>query len=483
MKAESISIEKKMEYPLPDPKRLWELLAEELQKSEIKFVVLDDDPTGVQTVHDVSVFTDWSVESMVEGFREEGRMFYILTNSRGMTEEETTRVHREILASVAKASEVTGKPYQFISRGDSTLRGHYPLETSLLREGLEAQGERIAGEILIPYFKEGGRFTLDNIHYVQYGKELVPAGETEFARDRTFGYHASSLPEYIEEKTKGEYPAREVTCISLKDLREENYEKICSQLRQVKNFGKVCVNCAEDCDLMVFCIALYRVMRERRKEGAFLYRTAAGFVKIVGGVSDQPLLTRQQMVSEKTSLGGIVVVGSHTAKTTAQLEALLKLCEVVPVEFHSSLVLQGREAFDQEIARCVHLEEEILSQGKTAVCFTERKLLELSGDTKEGALLRSVAISDGVQRLVGELKVRPAFVVAKGGITSSDVGTKALKVRKATVLGQIQPGIPVWKTGAESLFPEIPYVIFPGNVGEEQTLRKVVEILQETESE
>ena len=103
-------------------------------------------------------------------------------------------------------------------------------------------------------------------------------------------------------------------------------------------------------------------------------------------------------------------------------------------------------------------------------------------ETKEEALLRSVKISDGVQALVGSLSVTPAFVVAKGGITSSDVGTKALKVKRADVMGQIKPGIPVWRTGAESRFPGTPYVIFPGNVGEVQTLREAVEVLTDRDS-
>ena len=66
-----------------------------------------------------------------------------------------------------------------------------------------------------------------------------------------------------------------------------------------------------------------------------------------------------------------------------------------------------------------------------------------------------------------------------GGITSSDVGTKALGVKRALVMGQIRPGIPVWKTGPESRFPDTPYVIFPGNVGEDSTLRECVEVLTE----
>ena len=89
----------------------------------------------------------------------------------------------------------------------------------------------------------------------------------------------------------------------------------------------------------------------------------------------------------------------------------------------------------------------------------------------------SVKISDAVQSLVGRLSITPSFVIAKGGITSSDVGTKALAVKKANVLGQIKPGIPVWQTGEESKFPLTPYVIFPGNVGEISTLKEAVEVL------
>ena len=330
------------------------------------------------------------------------------------------------------------------------------------------------GEVLFPFFKEGGRFTIDNTHYVKYGDELVPAAQTEFAKDKTFGYTHSSIPEYVEEKTKGAYKAEKVTCIALEDLRALNIDKITEQLTNVKDFNKVCVNAIDYCDVKAFCIALYRAMAAGK---SFMFRTAAGFVKVVGGVTDIPLLTRKEMVVKETDNGGIVVVGSHTAKTTAQLEELLKLDNVVPVEFKSSLVLDGDEAFYNEVKRCVAEEEKIIASGKTAVCFTERKLLTVENDTKESALIRSVKISDGVQRLVGDLSITPAFVIAKGGITSSDVGTKALKVKCANVMGQIKPGIPVWQTGSESRFPQTPYVIFPGNVGEVTTLREAVEVL------
>ncbi len=461
-------------YPLPDVAQINALLADEIAKNQTKLVVLDDDPTGVQTVHDVSVYTDWSEDSIRQGFAEENKLFYVLTNSRGFTVAQTTRAHEEIASVVAKVAKETGKPYLILSRSDSTLRGHYPLETTLLKEGMEKDGFRVDGEVLCPFFPEGGRYTIDNIHYVKQGEALIPAAETEFAKDRTFGYTKSSLPEYVEEKTHGVYRADDVICISLESLRAVDLDGIQAQLESVTDFNKVCVNAVDYVDIKVFAIALYRAMANGK---TFMFRTAAGLVKILGGVTDIPLLTRKEMVVNPTEYGGVVVVGSHMQKTTAQLHQLLTLDCVEAVEFNSNLVLEGDEAFYAEVDRCVAEEERIIRSGKTAVCFTNRTLLVVDEDTPEQALIRSVKISDGVQSLVGRLHITPAFVIAKGGITASDVGTKALQVKRANVLGQIKAGIPVWQTGNESKFPLTPYVIFPGNVGEESTLKEAVEIL------
>ena len=461
-------------YPKVDIAAVQALLEEKCREDRHKIIVLDDDPTGVQTVHDISVYTDWSYDSIKRGFEEKGKLFYILTNSRGFTVEHTTRAHLEIGETAAKVSEETGIDYVIVSRGDSTLRGYYPLETELLARAEEKHRNRaVDGEIICPYFKEGGRFTIGNVHYVKYGNELVPAGETEFAQDKTFGYHCSNLKDYVEEKTGGRYPAREVLDISLEELRSLDYSAITDKLLALHDFGKIVVNAVDACDLKVFCIALYDAMKQGRR---FMFRTAAGFVKEFGAVSDRPLLSREEMVAGDRKTGGIIVVGSHTKKTTSQLEELKAVPGIRFLEFNSDLVLD-EEKFQEEIQSVVRREEELLEQGVTVAVYTKRKLLSLENDSPGAALTRSVKISDAVQSLVGGLKVTPGFVVAKGGITSSDVGTKALKVKKATVLGQVRPGIPVWRTGAESRFPGIPYVIFPGNVGEAETLKETVEIL------
>lgn len=450
------------------------LLKQEIEKNNKKIVVLDDDPTGVQTVHDISVYTNWEKETICQGFEEKNNLFYILTNSRGFTAEQTTAAHNEISAVVDEVARETGREYIFISRSDSTLRGHYPLETEILKANYEKNtGKTIDGEILCPFFKEGGRFTIDDVHYVKYGDKLIPANETEFAKDKTFGYTAATMPEYIEEKTKGTYKAENVTCISLEDIHNMDIEKIENLLMNVQGFNKIIVNAVDYADIKVFCVALYRAMEKGK---VFMFRTAAAIVKVMGGVSDQPLLTRQQMVTKETDNGGIIVVGSHTDKTTRQVEELKKLTDIEFIELNATLV-RDEKAFETEVNRCLEREEECIKAGKTVCCYTTRVLITADTGDKEDELRLSVKISDAVQSLVGRLKVTPAFVIAKGGITSSDVGTKALAVKKANVLGQIRPGIPVWQTGEESRFPMTPYVIFPGNVEEITTLREAVEVL------
>lgn len=456
-----------------DESYLDKLLNDEIEKNNKKIVVLDDDPTGVQTVHDVSVYTDWSKESIKSGFEEKNKLFYILTNSRGFTIEQTIKAHKEIANTIAEVGRELNKEYIIISRSDSTLRGHYPLETKLLKDIENQNGKKIDGEILCPFFKEGGRFTINNIHYVKYDNKLVPAGETEFAKDKTFGYTSSNMCEYIEEKTNGEFKKENVTCISLDDIRSLNFDKIEKQLSEVSDFNKVIVNAIDYCDIKVFCIALYRAMAKGK---TYMFRTAAAIVKVIGGITNQPLLTKEKMIVKDNKNGGIVVVGSHTKKTTSQLESLKEVDGIEFIEFNSDLVLDEMK-FEQEIKRVVSLNEKFISEGTTVVTYTKRKLLVVENDSKEDALIRSVKISDAVQSLVGRLTVEPSFVIAKGGITSSDVGTKALAVKKANVMGQIKPGIPVWQTGDESKFPKTPYVIFPGNVGEISTLKEAVEIL------
>lgn len=266
-----------------------------------------------------------------------------------------------------------------------------------------------------------------------------------------------------------------MVCIALEDIRLLKIDKIRGQLSGVTGFQKVVVNAADYLDLKIFCIALYQAMEAGKR---FMFRTAAAFVKVVGGISDKSLLGREEMVRVHSGSGGLIIIGSHTNKTTAQLEKLKEMPGIVFLELDVTKAAQ-EEVLEANVKECLEQEEKNIDGGVTVCCYTTRKEQTVGTGDKEDELKLAMKISAAVQRLVGELSVTPSFIVAKGGITSSDIGTKALGVTRAEVIGQIRPGIPVWKTGMDSKFPDIPYVIFPGNVGEDNTLWEVADILIE----
>ena len=452
-----------------DNSKAEELLSRAMEGFHKKLVVLDDDPTGVQTVHDVSVYTDWEEESIGSGFEEKESMFFILTNSRSFSIEETTKVHQDIAERVKKVAWEKGQDFMLISRGDSTLRGHYPLETQILADGLGV----VDGEIICPFFPEGGRYTMDNIHYVKEQDNLVPAGMTEFAKDKTFGYKSSDLTEYVEEKTEGKYHKEDCITISLDELNALDVQGIKEKLMSAQNMAKIIVNAVSYADLKVFCAALVLAMKEGKH---YMARTAAAFTKVMGRISDQPLLGREQLEGD-TKNGGIVLIGSHVKKTTDQLNCLKELDGQADfMEFQVNTVFE-ENGLEKEVERTVKAAEEKILSGRTVVIYTSRQLLAPENMTPEEKLHISVKISNAVTSIIGKLSVKPKFIIAKGGITSSDVGTKALRVKKARVMGQVKKGIPVWMTGEESKFPGMPYIIFPGNVGEVSTLKEIVEEL------
>jgi len=458
-------------YPLYDVSVVNKNLAKALSGFDKKIIVLDDDPTGVQTVHGVSVYTDWSIKSIEEGFREKNSIFYILTNSRSFTEQKTKRVHREIASNIIETANRAEKDFLIISRSDSTLRGYYPLETEVLRNTIREKIQlSMDGEIISPFFMEGGRYTEQDIHYVQEGDILVPAGKTEFAMDKTFGYSSSHLGEWVEEKTGGKYKKADVISVGIDELRRLDYDGIYKKLISVSDFKKVIVNSLEYNDMKVFVTALISTINDGKN---FIFRSAASLPKVLGGISDKPLLKGNEIIDAANENGGLIIIGSHVKKTTVQLENLKKCSFIEFLEFNQHLVVDEVK-FDAEILRVLNRCESLIKNGKTVALYTKRKRFDVNSGDKEDELKIATKISDALSSIVYKLSARPKFIIAKGGITSSDVGIKGLKVKKAEVFGQVLHGVPVWVTGEESKFPNMPYVIFPGNVGSENALLEVV---------
>jgi uncharacterized protein YgbK (DUF1537 family) len=431
-------------------------------------VVLDDDPTGTQTVHDIPVLTEWSLPALQAELANDLTACFLLTNSRSMTLPEAQELNATIGRNLTRAAQATGRGFVVVSRSDSTLRGHFPGEVQALADAL---GHDFDAWLLIPFFLEGGRYTIDDTHYVAEGDMLVPAGDTEFARDAAFGYRASNLRQWVEEKTAGRLPASEVAAVSIADLRVGGPERVTTRLMELHH-GSVCVvNAASQRDLQVFTQGLLAAEARGKR---FLYRTAASFVPVRAGISPRPLLSPDEMVSADTG-GGLIVVGSHVPRTTSQLEHLLSRPGVVEVEIDVAALLDDSQ-HSAAIRHAVERIEAGLRRRDDVVVFTSRRLV--TGTDAVSSLAIGQRVSDGLATLVRSVTTRPRYIVAKGGITSSDVATRGLGVRRAWVLGQILPGVPVWQLGPETRHPGLGYVVFPGNVGGPEALGDVVTALR-----
>lgn len=464
--------------PLP-PEWPHELLPEiraALARSGRTFGVLDDDPTGTQTVHGALVLTGWSEEELAAALAEQRDYFYILTNTRALPEAEAAARAAEAARNLARAGRRVGRGVVAGLRGDSTLRGHHPAETWAVRDAMEAEeGRPFDGELIVPFFPEGGRVTVGNVHYVLEGDHFVPAGQTEFARDTAFGYRSSDLCEWCEEKTSGAVRAEDVVAVGIEELRHGGPDGVFELLRGLSGRRAVVVNAATYRDLEVFVLGLLWAEEAGKR---FFYRTAAGFVRVRAGLAGRPLLTWAELYPHgaPAARGGLVVVGSHVRRSTEQLAAARAAWpELVAVELEVRRVLEDRER-QAEIQRLVGALEAALRSGGDAVLYTTREVVT-AGDA-EANLRLSQRVSSALVETVRRLQVAPRFLIAKGGITASDLATDALGVRRAEVPGQVAPGVPCWLLGPDSHFPGIPYVIFPGNVGTADTLAQVIGLLR-----
>ncbi len=445
-------------------------IAEKVAKSERKIVVLDDDPTGTQTVHDVPVLTGWSVDALQAELADEAAScFYILTNSRSLPEPKAKALNQEIGQNLLEARQLTGKEFVVVSRSDSTLRGHFPAEVDALTEALRTDFD---AWLIIPFFLEGGRYTIHDVHYVAEGTNLVPAAQTAFARDKAFGYQHSNLHDWVVEKSNGRFSPTAITAITISDLRQKGPQHITQKLLALPK-GSVCiVNAASYRDLDVFVAGLLAAETAGKQ---YLYRTAASFVRVRAGLAERPLLTAADLFPQQKQGGGLLVAGSYVPKTTQQLACLLESELVTAVEINVSALLKDDTQTD-EIQRVAQEADAALQSGADVALFTSRQLI--TGDDAISSLAIGQRISDSLIDIVRGISTQPRYMLAKGGITSSDVATKGLGIERAMVLGQLLPGVPVWQTGIESQYPQMPYIVFPGNVGGEDALVESVQRLK-----
>lgn len=428
-------------------------------------IVLDDDPTGTQTVHDIPVLTTWSVEALAKEFDQKTPLFYILTNSRSLTLGESTRLTEAIGDHIKVAAHQTNTRFWIISRGDSTLRGHYPTEVEALQKSLSLHN---SVQFIIPAFFEGGRYTVNDIHYVEQGEQLIPAAQTVYARDHVFGYQTSNLIDWVVEKTEGRVNKDKITSLSISTLRTTSTEALAAKINRLESDTICIVNAATYEDLHFFSEAVLH------SSVTPVFRTAASFVASLGGLHAKPLLKKKDVIQDEKK-GGLIIVGSYVSTTTAQLTYLLETninLSTIEIDIPNILGLEDTLPLSVQIAKQI---DEAIGSGRSVVLFTSRNLVSAKTNLEKQNIGKRV--SDILTNVIRHIEIQPSFLLTKGGITSSDVATKGLGIKRAIVLGQIIKGVPVWQLGEETKFPNSVQIIFPGNVGKVSSLAEIVTML------
>jgi uncharacterized protein YgbK (DUF1537 family) len=350
----------------------------------------------------------------------------------------------------------------FVSRSDSTLRGRYPVETDVMAEELGP----FDAHFLVPAFFEGGRITRNSIHYLRTDGKEIPVHETEFARDSVFGYQHSYLPDYVEEKTRGRIKAAEVKRFLLADLRAGVHK----QLLGLSGNACVVVDAETQDDLNRFAADLLKAAASGKR---FLFRSAASLLTSLAGLPPQSVPAAEMTKYVRGGRPGAVIVGSHVPKTTSQLQELLKLPGITPIEVDVHRLPQDHA---QLLAEVLVRVEAIHAAGRTSVIFTSRA--ERGFPDQAARLAFGEQVSGFLMDVVRGLPKTLGFLISKGGITSNDVLSSGLALRTARLLGQILPGVSVVRCPPDhARFADMPVVIFPGNVGDDHALATVYQRL------
>ena len=478
----------------------------------MKIVVIDDDPTGSQTVHGCPLLLRWDEQSLSEGLHHPSPLLFILANTRALGPKDAAHRIRAICTALRQAKASLGlEGWLLVSRGDSTLRGHFPLEVEVMQEELGP----FDATLLVPAFLEGGRTTVDGVHWVQG----VEAHRTEFARDRLFGYRNSFLPAWVEEKSGGRLRASDVERIGLAELEEgscpgdggvQAQQHLVTRLEGLQGNPVVVVDAERPQHLAALGGAMRTLMEpraghRRERPHRFLFQSAASLLNGLANLPPQPLgrqaladLRRKRIGGASAQelkqdsqhsivLPGLVLVGSHVPLADVQLKRLLEQPECGGVELQvpqlqrmlegpmPNRLLEAMEAAWEE-----QLQEVLVSE-RTPVFFSSRREAACRHADERRAL--GVTIARLMGRVVARLAPNLGYVISKGGITTHTLLAEGLQLGAVNLMGQLLPGLSLVLTpggggdtpgatgrggiaGAERL----PVITFPGNLGESHTL-------------
>tara|TARA_Y100000589_G_scaffold304264_1_gene317288 strand:+ start:2856 stop:4205 length:1350 start_codon:yes stop_codon:yes gene_type:complete len=446
----------------------------------MKIIVFDDDPTGSQTVHDCLLLLNWDYKNLLNALKSNNNIFFVLANTRSLSEEEVEIRLKDICNSLKNVITNEGfnkKDFLFISRGDSTLRGHNFLEPDIINNILGP----FDATFHIPAFLEGNRITKNGIHYVND----LPAHKTIFAKDKIFGYQTSDIKTLLIKKSKHKIAIEKIHNLTHKDLDSlESYEndKLYKRLINLEDNTHVIVDTISYPQLKRFCSTVKEILPKK----SFLFRTAASFISAISDIQHNykngkyySQLRRKNQFEQP--LNGLIVVGSYVPIATVQLKKILENKECRPLEinvFEFYKILQipdnnGMETLKKDLLKQIR---NYLKNSYTPIIYTSRDLMYFDDEKKQIKFFNILALF--IAKLISEIKLEIGYLISKGGITTNTILSKSLGVNYVYLEGQILSGISLVSAELENVPHPLPIVTFPGNIGDENSLVKVWQTME-----
>ena len=418
-------------------------------------MVLDDDPTGVQTLAGIRVLLAWDARR-IAGALAGRRSVHVITNSRALSAEQA----RAVVGGAARAAVAGVDGARLALRGDSTLRGHVWEEYDAVCAATASGRPPL---LLAPALPLAGRVTRGGVHLLERDGAAIPLHETEYARDGAFSYRSARLLEWAEERSNGALRADAGRELHLDDLRASGAGAVADALADLAESGQPCalaVDAETDDDLAI---------------------VAAGYADaLVGGVDAfvrcAPTLAGILAGTTATTLAAppqgegrvLVVCGSYVPISTRQLAALTARHPGALVEVDVT-ALASADA-DGEVARAAEAASELIRGSGLAILATPRERPPGTTDVESGR-----RIAEGLARAAGAVRPRPQVVIAKGGITSAVTLRTGFGYDDAEVIGPVIPGISHWRAGDDASL--LDYLVVPGNVGADDVLVELVDLV------
>lgn len=423
--------------------------------------VVDDDPTGAQGQADVPLLLCWRAGLLEAALRDDPPALHLLTNSRALDEDAAYAVVREAV----EAADAAASQPRLVLRGDSTLRAHLLPEYAGVRDALYPGAAPPL--LLVPALPAAGRITRGGRHWLVRGGRRIPLEETEFASDGEFSYDTSRLLDWADERSDGFFAAQSGIEVGLAEIRSEGgADRVTEALLEAARGPRPAVvvpDAETQADLETIADGLRRAWLQAPM---IVVRCAPAFASVLSGAG-----AAEEVALPSVERGLLVVVGSHVSMSSAQLAALDSRHPGALVELDPE-ALAGPGATGA-VAAAVERARPLLEQTRLAVVATSRAIEPKAAGPEAG-----MRVARGLARVVDELRDASDVLLSKGGITSAVNVRDGLHAERAQIVGPVATGVSLWLAHEDGDHVR-PVLVFPGNVGDVDTLAELVDRLLE----